>query len=59
MMCFRDMTFCGEEINHDCKHRDDCHRAWNKELQKAANEWLANPPICFFGGIPNCHEDVK
>jgi hypothetical protein len=54
MFCFKDMTFCPEEIAQTCTKGNTCDRAWNALLQQQADAWMKNPPVCFFAETPSC-----
>jgi hypothetical protein len=51
---FKDMTFCPSEFACLCEKGNTCDRAWNAIKQAEAEQWMENPPVCFFAEMPSC-----
>lgn len=60
MMCYRDMTFCGDAPTGES--RDGCHRHFTQKDHESAVKWLGseNYPVAFgnFAEICEYYEDA-
>ena len=51
-MCFEDKTFCNFS---DCADFVSCPRGFTEKLKREAEQWMEDPPVCFYADRPDCY----
>jgi hypothetical protein len=53
MFCYKDRTFCPFD---KCSKFNTCKTALTEGVQKDAERWMKDPPICVYVDKPDCYK---